>query len=145
MATQPRRPLIRSVRPQNSPLRSLRSTGTKRARSPAPDDTHDGPSLATKRVRAADTSQHKHKSRADKLQQELEFRQKYTRSMPSWIFHFDPSINSVVMNKLGERINRLGGVSMHIVMSRNALMFVLFSDHRRFLFERNHSFNCQRH
>ncbi|KAK7472870.1 Cdc7p-Dbf4p kinase complex regulatory subunit [Stygiomarasmius scandens] len=109
MATQPRRPLIRSVRPQNSPLRSLRSTGTKRARSPAPDDTHDGPSLATKRVRAADTSQHKHKSRADKLQQELEFRQKYTRSMPSWIFHFDPSINNVAMNKLGERINRLGG------------------------------------
>ncbi|THV06806.1 hypothetical protein K435DRAFT_960398 [Dendrothele bispora CBS 962.96] len=113
MATQSRRPLIRSVRPQNSPIRALKlSTGTKRARSPAVDDAHDGPSVATKRVRAVpDPSYHKHKSRADKHQQELEFRQKYTRSMPSWIFHFDfdSPINDGVLDKLAERINRLGG------------------------------------
>ncbi|KAF5370611.1 hypothetical protein D9758_002074 [Tetrapyrgos nigripes] len=103
MAT--RRPLSRQVRQLHSPSRPPKP-GAKRARSPTLDDTRDA---MAKRAKAAADSPHHKRSRADKQQQELEFRQKYTRSMPTWTFNFEPSINDSIRNKVEERITRLGG------------------------------------
>lgn len=109
MATQTRNPLVaRSLSFQHSPVNSPQSaSGTlssaKRARSPEPGQ--DAGNTSNKRVKSTDTphssilarddlkKKEKDRKRVDRVDRETEFRVKYTRAFPSWVFHFDLGSN----------------------------------------------------
>ncbi|KAG7090857.1 hypothetical protein E1B28_009939 [Marasmius oreades] len=95
-----------------SPSKTRVPSGTKRARSPGVGAEEQSSRAVLKRARptvATPTSQ-KIKSR-EKKYQEVEFREKYSRAMPSWTFHFDMTdiADETLVNKLKRRLRELGG------------------------------------
>ncbi|KAF9451256.1 hypothetical protein P691DRAFT_699608 [Macrolepiota fuliginosa MF-IS2] len=122
LATRPPQSLV----PSPSPARHLKSTQLpKRPRSPDPT-THNlgslikrhkpiatstnAPSLV-KRERKPENSKLKEQQRAEREQQRLEFKEKYCRAFPHWIFHLDTeSMESGHQLELFQsRIQHLGG------------------------------------
>ncbi|KAG5653616.1 hypothetical protein H0H81_011842 [Sphagnurus paluster] len=120
MATLNRRPLTnRSHQSTLSPVKPQRTASTKRPRSPEPpvDPLVSRPSF--KRVKATDPSpapktKEKQSKDARKLlereQQKAEFKEKYTRAFPNFIFYFDElNIPPDALDMYEEMIDELGG------------------------------------
>lgn len=120
-AALPRRPLAErtSFSHEQCSAISQNSTGSaKRARSPEPH-----PAKATKRIRplaqAATTAvpeDGKGRKKVEREQQKAEFKEKYTKAFPSWVFYFDPDILDVANTEplrqdMKRKIHLLGGVS----------------------------------
>ncbi|KAJ4494090.1 hypothetical protein C8J55DRAFT_602554 [Lentinula edodes] len=109
MATTVRNPLSQRSRPSlASPRVTKTSVGLKRPRSPgvAPEDQPSNG--ATKRVKSvAEASLDKHRRRD---QEEIEWREKYTRAFNAFKFHFSEDIqNTDYVKQLERRILQLGG------------------------------------
>ncbi|KAF9502036.1 hypothetical protein BDN71DRAFT_1460637 [Pleurotus eryngii] len=118
-AALPRRPLAErtSFSHEQCSAISQNSVGSaKRARSPEPH-----PAKATKRIRplaqAATTAvaeEGKGRKKVEREQQKAEFREKYTKAFPSWVFYFDPDILDVANTEalrqdMKRKIHLLGG------------------------------------
>jgi len=99
---------------QPSPGKQARTvSGSKRPRSPDHDDAPIHPH--TKRVRATTqdchTTSHKERKYAEREQKEAEFKQKYTRAFPGWIFYLDSeTLAKNVEHTFRAKILHLGGV-----------------------------------
>ncbi|KAF4567700.1 hypothetical protein EYR40_006704 [Pleurotus pulmonarius] len=118
-AALPRRPLVEktSFSHEQCSTISQNSTGSaKRARSPEPY-----PAKATKRIRplaqvvtTAVAEDGKSRKKVEREQQKAEFREKYTKAFPSWVFYFDPDILDIANTEalrqdMKRKIHLLGG------------------------------------
>lgn len=108
----------------NSPQKSRTpSASVKRPRSPEPAGDASGSQTNSKRVRAAlaepatlldEERKDKEQRRQAREAAKNEFRVKYTRAFPSWVFYFDldqldPDI-AALRNSLASRVTQLGAV-----------------------------------
>lgn len=122
MAAILRHPL--AIRPfshqvSSSSVPTTKPPSTKRSRSP--EIVHDVLQSA-KRPRGVDQSlaqtQNREESKKDKerrrAERETEFRVKYTRAFPSWVFYFDPDAANpetiAFCERLTDRVQRMGAV-----------------------------------
>lgn len=142
MATTSRNPLSQRSRPSlASPRVTKTSVGLKRPRSPGVTPEDQPSNGATKRVKSvAEVSLDKHRRRD---QEEIEWREKYTRAFNAFKFHFSEDIqNTDYVKQLERRILQLGGVWFYC---NNLFSYVLIicADCRRFLFVFNHAFDCE--
>lgn len=103
---------------QPSPTKQVRTvSGSKRPRSPDHGDASTHPN--TKRVRAitqdsaASRNINKERKHAER---EAEFKQKYTRAFPGWIFYLDSeTLAKNVEHTFRAKILHLGGVSYFLI------------------------------
>lgn len=122
MATLNRRPLAnRTLQPSTliSPLKVSRTvSGSKRPRSPDPSADPSASHQLSKRVKAVPLSpaitvrdRQRERKHAEREQQRLEFREKYSRAFPGFIFYFEEdNIGPVDLDEYEDRIEQLGGV-----------------------------------
>lgn len=118
MATLNRRPLANRSTQACSPLRSMRvASGSKRARSPDPFDTstHNQTSKRVKSINPPPAISNRNSTRdkkhVEREQQKAEFRDKYTRAFPGFIFCFDEqSLGAGASEGYRAKIELLGAV-----------------------------------
>lgn len=129
-----------TLRRTHPPLRQSRSvSGSKRPRSP--DQLLE---VVPKRLKAApgavrekEVDKDKARRAAEREQQRLEFREKYSKAFPSWKFYFDldnirPENVSAV--KLAQaKIRQLNGVCVSVILSLST--HPTLPDYRKFLFQ----------
>ena len=126
MSTISRRPplapraLSLHIPPVVSPLKKSVSSTSKRARSPdLPGDTNSKrargilPSPGTLTARE-DERKEKERRKTEREAQKEEFRIKYTRAFPSWVFYFDLDLldpdSASAREYLEAKVSQLGGV-----------------------------------
>jgi regulatory subunit for Cdc7p protein kinase len=143
MATLSRRPLaprplhlhIPAVLPQLKTTRTS-SVSVKRARSPDIGDNNAIQATPPKRVKPAQPSPvqvanlaHDTKDRearkVEREAQKAEFRLKYTRAFPTWVFHFDLDVldpeSAAVRKTLENKVSLLGAVCFAVVIWNEVL------------------------
>jgi hypothetical protein len=147
MATLSRHPLASRILPMQSP--STQSTKTSRSgsitkRPRSPDPILDSRS---KRVKAAfqpavaptavpvpddDRLLEKDERRAQREAQKEEFRSKYRRAFPTWVFYFDADVPAASADSLGIEIEGLGAVRACLVESLYLALIIFNSGLRTF-------------
>lgn len=113
MATVSRYPLINRHQ-SNQPKSNHLLLGSKRPHSP--ETTENG---IQKRIRTADTTvasgrdKRKEQKQLEREAKETNFRDKYTRAFPNWVFYFDTDNigPEVEVLSLEQSVEQLGGVS----------------------------------
>lgn len=96
---------------------------TKRAHSPEPHADAHGSS--SKRVKAAPevAAASAQERKARRVEREQEFRDKYTKAFPNWVFYFDmESVGSGVKDVLGKRVAQMGAVCISLPGPRPPLV-----------------------
>lgn len=129
-----------------SPLKRSVSGAPKRARSP--DTTGDGhskrakggpPSPGTLAAREEERKERERRKTEREAQKE-EFRIKYTRAFPSWVFYFDLDLldpdSASAREYLEAKVSQLGGVRyVHYVSSEHSNLYLTPPAHRRLLLQ----------